>query len=260
MGSLTVGPLMLTADELDALARRLGAVRFPGVTESLFDTIDRRHHDLLADRLLAGLTARGLIAGDGPRVLARPEVATLLAPTLRGSIWYGVERTEPGLRFTTAVGEFERAVVWHRAEGPYHRFDLVGTDGDVANALADLIDASAGAPVAGSAFRARHSRLAAAGEGPDLVPGAFAAVGDGWRATTTVTQAGATATPSVSWLSIIDGGPGRVWMVEPDPDDAVLSADDPACRVTPVDPAGLRRHLTAWSGCVLSAAAAAPRG
>jgi hypothetical protein len=35
---------------------------------------------------------------------------------------------------------------------------------------------------------------------------------------TTVEQAGAPGgTPAMSWQSIMDGGTGRVWLVEPDP-------------------------------------------
>lgn len=247
--------LTVTADELDALARRLGAARFPGVAGSVFDAIGAEHHGLLAERLLAALVARGLVAERDGELVADPGVATLLAPTLHGPIRYEIERTEPDGRHTTALGVAGDTVVWQRAEGVYHRFELVGTDGDPAAALAALVDAAPGEPApAARVFRRRRSRLAAAGERPQGVPAAFAALAGDWRATTVITQVGAAAgagTAALSWLAVIDGGPGRVWLVEPDPtspDDGPLDGDDPLCRVTPTDPAALRHHLSAWCG------------
>lgn len=245
--------LTVTADELDALARRLGAVRFPGVAGSVFDTIGAEHHPLLAERLLATLVARGVVAERDGELVADPGVATLLAPTLHGQIRYEIERTEPDGRLTTALGVAGDIVVWQRAEGAYHRFDLVGTDGDPAPALAALVNAAPGVPEpAARPFRSRRTRLAAAGQQPRGVPAAFAALAVDWRATTVITQVGATATVSaMSWLAVIDGGPGRVWLIEPDPsspDDGLLDGDDPLCRVTPTDPGSLHRHLAAWCG------------
>jgi len=254
------GSLTVTADELDALARRLGARRFPGVAGSVFDVIGPEHHHVLTASLLTGLAARGLLAEREGRLVTTPEVAALLAPTLRGRIRYGVERIEAGSRITTAVGEVDGIVVLHRADGPYHRFDCVGTDGDVARVLASLVDVSAhtGAspPASGATFRCRRSRLLAAGERPELVPAEVALLGDGWLATTTVEQAGATsaATAAMSWLSIMDSGPGRVWLVEPDGapgDDGLLGDDDPVYRLTPVDPPALHRRLAAWCGTTI---------
>lgn len=245
--------LTVTVDELEALARRLGARRFPGVAGSIFDMIDAEHHPLLVERLLATLVARGLVAERDGELVADPEVATLLAPTLRGRIRYEIERTEPDGRLTTALGVADNVVVWQRAEGAYHRFDLVGVDGDPAPALAALADAAPGEPEAATRpFRARRSRLAAVGERPQGVPVAFAAVAAGWRATTVITQVGGAAgAPAMSWLAVVDGGPGRVWLIEPDPtspDDGPLDGDDPLCRVTPTNPEGLHRRLTTWCG------------
>jgi hypothetical protein len=85
-----------------------------------------------------------------------------------------------------------------------------------------------------------------------VVPAAFAELAGHWRASTVLTQVGAAAAgPVMSWLAVVDGGPGRVWLVEPDPDspdDGPLDGDDPLCRVTPIDPATLHRTLTAWCG------------
>jgi hypothetical protein len=261
--------LTVTADELDALARRLGATRFPGVAGSIFDTVGPEHHSPLTGSLLAGLTARGLIAEYDGRLVATREVATLLAPTLHGRVWYLVERTEPGSRVRTAVGEVDGIVVLHRADGPYHRFDLVGTDGDVPRVLSALADPSPGPPVTthpllcrlGPTPSPRRSRanqgdmeiepplfaLDRRGEGAEL-----AALADGWLATTTVGQAGTPGgAPAMSWLSIMDSGAGRVWSVEPDPgpgDDGLLDGDDPLYRLTPIDPGSLHQRLTTWCG------------
>lgn len=263
-----VDSLTVTADELDALARRLGARRFPGVASSVFDVIGPEHHHVLTASLLAGLAARGLLAEREGRLVSPPDVAALLAPTLRGDIRYGVERVEAGSRITTAVGEVDGIVVLHRADGPYHRFDCVGTDGDVARVLASLVDAStdadadadddpdAGPPTGRATVRCRRSRLLAAGERPELVPAEVAGLGDGWLATTTVEQAGSgsAATAAMSWISIMDSGPGRVWLVEPDDapgDDGLLGDDDPIYRLTPVDAPGLHRRLAAWCGTTI---------
>jgi hypothetical protein len=248
-----VTSLVVTADELDALARRLGATGFPGVCGSVFDTVGAEHHRTLTAALLATLAARGLIAERADRLVARPDVALLLAPTLHGPVRYEVERVEPHQRSTTAVGASGSTVVWHRADGPYHRFDLVGTDGDVAAVLAALLDPSPGpsAPEARQ-FRGRQSRLASAGSRPEAVPAAFAALADGWRATTTLTQVGAAAgVPAMSWLTVIDGGAGRVWLTEPDTES--VDDNDPHCVVTPVTPECLNRRLAAWCGSLAPA-------
>jgi hypothetical protein len=233
--------LLVTADELDALARRLGASRFPGVTTSLFDTVGAEHHRVLTDRLLATLIARGLVEERDSRLVAPAETAALLGPTLCGGIRYEIERTDPDARAVTALGAFAGLVVWHRADGLYHRFDAVSTDGDVARALVDLVDPAPG-PAAGRPFRARHSAL----------PSRLESLPDGWRATTTITQAAAPdGVTALSWVSIVDCGDGQVWLLEPDPDspdDGLAAGDDPVLRATPVDPAGLLAYLTDWCG------------
>ena len=255
MNSLTV-----TADELDALARRLGTARFPGVGDSLFDAVPGTYHSVISDHILAGLTARGMIAERDGRIVASPPVAALLAPTLRGAIRYEIERIEPAGTSVTALSEANGMVVWHRAEGLYHRFDLIGTDGDIARVLAELLDPAEGvattrpADVHRRPFRRRRSALVAAAEQPQAVPATFAALADHWRATTTICQLGTlNGTPAASWFTVVDGGQEHWWLVETDPDsteDGLLEADDPMLAVIPLDATALRRHLDRWCGSV----------
>jgi hypothetical protein len=251
--------LTLTADELDAIARRLGARRFPGVGASIYDDVPAAHHRLLTDRLLAAAMARGILAERGGRLIAAPQVALLLGPSLRGSVSYTVERADShGARSTTALGAANGAVVWHRADAGFHRFEVLRSDGDVAAALMGLLAAPDGPVVAaGQPFRRRRSQLEQAGDRPGLVPESFAAIADLWGATTTLTQVGApNGSPGFSWLTVVDAGPGRIWTVEPDPrspDDGLLAGDDPVLTVTPTATDALETRLAAWCGCVAAA-------
>lgn len=194
-----------------------------------------------------------MVAEREGRVVASPSVAALLAPTLRGAIRYEIERIEPAGSTVTALGETDGMVVWHRAEGLYHRFDLVGTDGDVAQALAALLDPAEEAAASPASdrgrrpFRRRRSALVSAAARPRAVPATFAALTDRWRATTTICQLGTLdGAPATSSLTMVDGGPGYSWLVEVDPDspdDGLLETDDPMLAVTPVDATTLHRHL-----------------
>jgi hypothetical protein len=246
--------LTVTADELDALARRLGADRFPGVTRSLFDSVPDAHHAALVDGFLAALAARGLLAERDGELVAPPAVAALLAPELRGDTRYEVERIEADTTAVTALGAASTAVVWHHADGLLHRFELVGTDGDVAGALLRVIDppASAASSRARPFASTRDRLLAARGRPGGPVAGFAVALADGWRATTVVRRLShARSVPAASWLAVVDGGPGRLWLVEPDPEsphDGLLDGDDPALLLSPVDADDLRRRLGSWCG------------
>lgn len=251
--------VLLTGDLLDAIARRLGARRFPGVGSSLYDAVPAEHHADLTERLVAALVTRGDFADRAGGLVTTPEVAALLAPVIRGGPYYKIDRTSTDGHQVTALAEADGAVVWHRAEGAYHRFDLLRTDGDLAAALYALLDPSPGQPAPDARpFDRRRSRLTAAGEQPRLVPAQFAQIAETWRATTTVSQVGTpyAGTVALSWLSVIDGGPGQVWLVEPAPDtpeDGILDSDDPVYAVAPAGPAAVRGRLAAWCGTVLAA-------
>lgn len=249
--------LTLTGDELTAIARRLGARRFPGVGSSVYDEVPAAHHGVLTKSLLASIAARGLVAEQDGRLIASPHVAMLLGPSLRSGISYSITRvTEDGHQSTTALGAVDTTVVWHRADGPFHRFDVVRTDGDIGAALLDVVDPSPAATepepaphLAGARrFRRRRSQLRQATTRPELVPPAFGEALDHWRATTTVTQVGApSGAVAFSWLAVVDAGPGRLWSVEPDsasPDDGLLDSDDPLLVLTPLDRRGLRARLS----------------
>lgn len=207
--------LTATADELDAVARRLGADRFPGVTRSIFDELPAHHHPLLTERFVATLAARGLVLEhDGQLVLA-PGAAALLDPVVTGPVWYVVDRedaagAESGV---IAVGRHGH-VVRHRVSGDLHRFDLLGTDGD---ADAALVAVGVPAVPAGAAARAVSGRRLA-----DQLPAPE--LWDGITVIRRIEEVETDAT-AASWRVTVDLGGGDVRTVEPDADDDTLDPD-----------------------------------
>lgn len=240
-----------TAHELDALARRLGADRFPGVSSSVFDDVPLNDHGSLAEGLMANLVAREVVQVCEGRVEAIGVGGALLAPVVHGAMRIMVERTEGETRTTTALGVDGDVVVWHRSEGDLHGFDLVADDGDPVSPLLELIDAPPAGPPAGdaSSFTTTSHRLARAVDGDPgrFMPTAFVDALDRWRATTTVRRLEAVdGTASAAWISIIDGGQGRIWAVEADPNDPadVLDGDDPGLLINPVT--DVSAHVRSW--------------
>jgi hypothetical protein len=241
------GPVCLvaTADELDALARRLGADRFPGVRQSVFDTMPAEHHVALADSFIATLRARGLVV-DGT---AGPELtstaALLLDPVVTGPVRYAVHRTEDGRESGSiiAVGRGGE-VVWHRTRGDLHRFDLLGTGGDAAAALSALLappDAAAVPTPARPAGRPRpvtQSQLA--GSLPPM---------DSWRAVSLVQRVDdvdGTAAVAVSWLAVVDASPAALATVEPAASGGMDPDAEQLLLVAPTDVPAISRRLAAW--------------
>ena len=235
--------LTATADELDALARRLGADRFPGVTRSIFDELPADRHPLLAERFVATLTARELVLSrDGRLVLApgaaalldpvvtgpvryvvehegrlvlAPGAAALLDPVVTGTVRYVVDREDATGTESSVVAVGRRGhVVRHRVDGDLHRFDLLDTGGDVDAALAAL-----GVPVApaGAVARAVPGRTLA-----DQLPAP-----EHWHSVAVVRRVEELAgdASAVSWRVTVDLGDGDVRTVEPAADDDTLDPE-----------------------------------
>jgi hypothetical protein len=207
--------LIATADELDALARQLGADRFPGVTRSVFDELPAGQHPLLAERFVATLVARGLVLERDGRPVLAPGAAVLLDPVVTAPVRYVVD-TETAAGATSVVVAVGRGghVVRHQVAGRMHRFDLLGTDGD-----ADAALAAAGVPVApaGAVSRALPGRRVA-----DQLPPAAQ-----WESITVVRRVEQLDedTTAVSWRVTVDLGGGDVRTVEPSADDDTLDPD-----------------------------------
>jgi len=207
--------LIATADELDALARRLGADRFPGVTRSVFDELPADSHPLLTGRFVATLAARGLVVEDDGRVVLAPGAAALLDPVVTGPVRYVVDREDATGADSSVVAVGRRGhVVRHRMSGDLHRFDLLGTDGDADTALAEL-----GVPAApaGAVTRAVPGRRLA-----DHLPPP-----ERWHSITVVRRVEEVASDvtAVSWRVTVDLGDGDVRTVEPATDDDTLDPD-----------------------------------
>jgi hypothetical protein len=245
--------LTATADELDAVARRLGADRFPGVAQSIFDTTPTDLHQLLAERFTATLQARRLVAEQGGRLVLAPAAAALLDPVVTGPVRYAVHCTGDDREAASMLAVGHRGeVVWHRVRAQLHRFDLLGTDGDVAAALCRVLGLpappAAGARRAASRPRGRidvaGSRLA--GHPPPA---------DRWQAVTIVQRVDDVGTSdtdaavAVSWLAVVDAGPDGLVTVTPAGEGDALDPDaDPLLAVTPTDPPALAGRLASWCG------------
>lgn len=207
--------LIATADELDALARWLGADRFPGVTRSVFDELPAERHPLLTGRFVATLAARGLVVTDGGRVVLAPGVAALLDPVVAGPVRYLVDHEDTAGADSSVVAVGRRGhVVCHRVSGDLHRFDLLGTNGDVDTALTTL-----GLPAApaGAVTRTVPARRLA----DELPPP------ERWQSVTVVRRVEELAgdVSAVSWRVTVDLGSGDVRTVEPAADDDALDPD-----------------------------------
>jgi len=207
--------LTATADELDALARRLGADRFPGVTRSVFDELPADRHPLLAERFVATLAARGLVVEHEGRLVLAPGAAALLDPVVTGTVRYVVDREDATGTESSVVAVGRRGhVVRHRVDGDLHRFDLLDTGGDVDAALAAL-----GVPVApaGAVARAVPGRTLA-----DQLPAP-----EHWHSVAVVRRVEELAgdASAVSWRVTVDLGDGDVRTVEPAADDDTLDPE-----------------------------------
>lgn len=244
--------LVVTAHELDALARRLGASRFPGVSSSVFDDAPASEHAPLADGLIANLVARQVVQVRKWRIEALGPGGSLLASVVHGRVRIMIERTVGEDRTTTAFGVDGDLVVWHRADRELHGFDLVAADGDPVPPLLELLDAPPAGPPTGkpSSFTTTRRRLARAVDsepGGAAMPAAFAEALDHWRATTTVTRlASVDGTATAAWLTIVDGGPGRTWAIEADAADPadVFAGEEPGLLVRPV--VDVAERLRSW--------------
>jgi hypothetical protein len=256
MDACLPGPVCLvaTADELDALARRLGADRFPGVRQSVFDRLPAEHHEALVNGFVATLRARGLVVDGTAGPGLTPPAALLLDPVVTGPVRYAVHRTEDGRESGSivAVGRGGE-VVWHRTRDDLHRFDLLGTGGDAAAALCPLLalpEAAATPTPARPASRPRPvSRSQLAGSLPPM---------DSWRAVSLVQRVDdvdGTAAVAVSWLAVVDASPAALVTVEP----AAAGGMDPDAEqlliVAPTDAAAISRRLAAWGRVGLPSAA-----
>lgn len=204
--------LTATADELDALARRLGADRFPGVQRSIFDEVPAALHPLLTERFVATLAARGLVAVEGDRLVLAPGAAAVLDPVVTGPVRYLVDHEDAdGVRSgLVAVGR-RGHVVLHRVSGDLHRFDLLGTDGDA--------EAAIGVPVAPvEAVRRAVPGRTLASQLPDP---------EEWRSLSVVRRIESVDedATSFSWRVTVDLGDGDVRTVEPAADDDTLDPD-----------------------------------
>ena len=209
--------LTATADELDALARRLGADRFPGVTRSVFDELPAERHPLLTERFVATLAARGLVVEQDGRVVLAPGAAALLDPVVTGTLRYVVDREDADGTESWVVAVGRRGhVVRHRATGDLHRFDLLDTAGDADAALAGLSGCrpvpDRGGHPHGAGTRAGRP-AAAAGALAQRSP--WSAASRSWPATRPRSPGGS---PSTS-------ASGDVRTVEPAADDDTLDPD-----------------------------------
>jgi hypothetical protein len=257
MDGCAPGPagLVATADELDALARRLGADRFPGVRRSVFDQVPAEHHDALAAGFVATLRARGLVADGAAGPELTPTAVLLLDPVVTGPVRYAVHRTEDGRESGSivAVGRGGE-VVWHRTRGDLHRFDLLGTGGDAAAALSTLLALSDAATVPQPARPAGRPRPVTRSQLASSLPPM-----DSWRAVSLVQRVddvdGTEAAVAVSWLAVVDASPAALVTVEP----AAASGMDPEAEqllaVAPTDGPAISRRLAAWCRAGLPSAA-----
>lgn len=248
--------LVATADELDALARRLGADRFPGVRQSVFDRMPAEHHDALVDGFVATLRARGLVA-DGT---AGPELALaavmLLDPVVTGPVRYAVHRVEDGRESGSiiAVGRGGE-VVWHRTRGDLHRFDLLGTGSDAATALSALLALPDAATVPTPPRPAGRPRTVTRSQLASSLPPV-----DSWRALSLIQRVddvdGTQAAVAVSWLAVVDASPAALVTVEPAAASDGLDPDaEQLLVVAPTDIPTISRRLGSWCGAGLPSAA-----
>jgi hypothetical protein len=233
------------------LARRLGADRFPGVDRSIFDATPVDLHQLLAERFTATLQARRLVVAQDGRLVLAPAAAALLDPVVTGPVRYAVRHIGDDGEATSmlAVGH-QRQAVWHRVRDELHRFDLLGTDGDVAAALCRVLGLPApSVPGAQRTTGRAHGRIDVTGSRlTGHLPSA-----DHWHAVTIVQRvddvdAGDTgAVVAVSWLAIVDAGPGGLVTVTPAGEDDALDADtDQLLTVMPTDRPALAGRLASW--------------
>lgn len=216
--------LLLTADQLTAVAHSVGAPGFPGVTDSVYDKVDPHLHLELDGRFLATLAARGLLVPDIEEHLrpAGPLSAIVDAAILNQTyvtVWAGLERC--------ALVAGHRGLLTHRIAEPLHQLHLDPDPVDLGTRLAGAIGTLvAMSPGDGQLGRRRHrgqwSRL------PELVP----APDGGWRRITVLTRADE-AGPGVrmaGFLAVLDGGAGELWLVsevdgEPGGDDREVVAE-----------------------------------
>jgi hypothetical protein len=248
--------LVATADELDALARRLGADRFPGVRQSVFDRLPAEHHEALADGFVATLRARGLVADGtaGPELM--PAAALLLDPVVTGPVRYAVHRVENGRESGSiiAVGRGGE-VVRHRTRGDLHRFDLLGTGGDAAAALSPLLALPDTAAVPTAARPAGRPRPVPQSQLSSSLPPM-----DSWHAVSLVQRVddvdGTQAAVAVSWLAVVDARPAALVTVEPTDADGMDPDTEQLLVVVPTDVPAISRRLAAWCGAGLPSSAA----
>ncbi len=223
----------LTADQLVALATRLGVPGIPGVRSALLEDGPPE----LADALLLTLEAVGHVIRDGEQLVVDPDLALLLVPLLEGECWV-VERADQDSATTTVVCRLDDVVVVHARSGELHTLQLAE---DLATALLGLLDASAAAAENVHGVRAARSRL--------LDRPVLASTVGTWRATTTLQRLSTPA--AVEKAGVIDGGPGRVWWVTLDPDADDALEDDPTLLAVPAGPGALGPLLTVWAGAAV---------
>ncbi|KLL11327.1 hypothetical protein [Protofrankia coriariae] len=225
----------LTGDELTAIARCLGARRFPHVPYSGYNEIDEELHPLLDDELLAGLAARGLVDvhADGELRLAGP-LASVVGAVAAGRVHIAVEQIrpagDPGTTRACALVAGDRGLVRHWSDGPLHDLehdpDTHALDVRLRVTLSDLVNPSPGTGRPGRRrLRATERRLA------DALP----APADGWRRVTVLARtddAGDDARVD-GLLAVFDGGPGELWLGHCEDADA---ADGNAALTMVADP------------------------
>lgn len=227
---------LLTADELTAIARGIGAPRFPGVGPTLYDELAPELHTLLDERLHASLVARGALAPDGDgELLPLPPFDAVLTAVLTHRTYVAVEQLAPAV----GAGEFvtraflagEHGVVRHTAAEPFHSLQL--TPGPLSAALTEpLVPNTAEVIVTESQRRRRYrGRLSGLAE---LIP----APERGWRRAVglTRTDVAEDRVRVEAFLALFDGGPDGLWLVGED-DLAELATDRAvvAERVTAAD-------------------------
>lgn len=224
--------IRLTSDELNAIARGLGAPLFPGVRASCFDALAPEQHPPLVDSFLLSLVARDLLTPDPDGVLwPVAELAALISVVADHQVHLSVEQTlpatQPGMVLRWEVLAGPAGVVRHLVDDPIHHFeiDLAGDDpvddGLAGNrpsggalaaravaAVAALVDVSAGVGAPGRRQRfGRRSHLA------EVVP----APEGGWQRVTLLSRADAEQDTCLEgFLGVLDGGPGQLWLVHDD--------------------------------------------
>lgn len=223
--------IRLTSDELTAIAHNLGATLFPGVAASCFDAVAPEQHAALADAFLLSLVARDLLAPDEEGVLwPAEELAALIGVVADHRVRLTVEQTMPAthpdtvLRWEVMVGV--AGVIRHLVDNPIHHFEVEPAESEPAEsdaaarlgaadlaaraeaALTDLVDRPDGAGEPARRQRwGQRSRLA------DVVP----APEGGWRRVTLLTRADGDERARIDgFLGVLDGGPGRLWLVHDD--------------------------------------------